>query len=85
MSTPTAGMSRRETLRTVAPLLNFGLTWGVRKGMIKAYESRTGRPAPLVHTRNGSVLATVAWAASIAAVLALVETLVIRALAEDDE
>jgi hypothetical protein len=78
-------MSRRETLRTVAPLLNFGLTWGVRKGMIKAYESRTGRPAPLVHTRNGSVLATVAWAASIAAVLALVETLVIRALADDDE
>jgi hypothetical protein len=85
MTTPSASMSRRETLRTVAPLLNFGLTWGVRKGMIKAYESRTGRPAPLVHTRNGSVLATVAWAASIAAVLALVETLVIRALADDEE
>jgi hypothetical protein len=78
-------MARRDTLRTVAPLLNLGLSWGVRKGMIKAYESRTGKPAPLVHTRNGSVLATVAWAASIAAVLALVETLVIRALAEDDQ
>lgn len=85
MSTPTASMARRDTLRTVAPLLNLGLSWGVRKGMIKAYESRTGKPAPLVHTRNGSVLATVAWAASIAAVLALVETLVIRALAEDDQ
>jgi hypothetical protein len=84
MSTPSSDMSRRQTLHAVAPLLNFGLTWGVRKAMIKTYESRTGRPAPMVHTRNGSVLETVLWAASIAAVLALIETMVIRTLADDE-
>lgn len=76
--------STRTTLQTVAPLLNFGAAWAVRKAMVKGYESRTGKPAPLVHTRNGSVVATVAWAAAVAATLALIETVIIRALADND-
>ena len=80
MSNPEA----RTTLQTVAPLLNFGAAWAVRKAMVKGYEARTGKPAPLVHTRNGSVLATVLWAAAVAAALALVETAIIRALNDND-
>lgn len=74
----------QTALRTAAPLINLGASWAVRKGMMKAYEAKTGRPAPVVHSRNGSVIATVLWAAAVAATLALIETLVIRALADDD-
>lgn len=74
----------RQVARAAAPLITMGATWVVRKGMISVYESRTGKPAPLVGSRNGSIITRVAWAASVAAVIALVETLVMRALDEDE-
>lgn len=77
--------SRRSALQASAPLLNLGAAWAVRSVMIRVYEARTGKQAPLVHTRNGSLLATVAWAASVAAAMALVEGLIIRALSDDGD
>ena len=63
MSTP-AVTSARATARTLAPVLSMGATWAARKGMIKAYESKTGKPAPLVRSRQAPVLEKVLWAAA---------------------
>lgn len=73
----------RQAARAAAPLITMGATWAVRRAMISVYESRTGKPAPLMASRNGSVLTRVLWAASLAAVMTLVETLVVRALEDD--
>lgn len=83
MSTP-APSSARTAARTAAPLISLGVTWVVRKGMMKGYESRTGRPAPVVHSREASLISKVVWAATMAAVLALVETVVWEMLSDDE-
>jgi hypothetical protein len=67
----------------VAPLIAMGAAWGIRKAMAKGFESRTGRPAPLVRSRQAPILEKILWAAAMASMLALVEALVYKVL--DDE
>lgn len=75
----------RAVLRTAAPLVSVGAAWAVRRAMVAVYESRTGKPAPLVASHERSVVAKVLWAASVAALVALIEGLVIAALGEEEE
>ena len=83
MSTP-AVTSARATARTLAPVLSMGATWAARKGMIKAYESRTGKPAPLVRSRQSPVLEKVLWAAAMSALIVLIEAIVWKAVGEEE-
>jgi hypothetical protein len=84
MSTPAATSSARTVARTAAPLITMGATWAVRKGMMKGYESRTGRPAPVVHSREASLLSKVLWAAAMAGVIAMIEIVVWQVLSDDE-
>ena len=83
MSTP-AVTSARATARTLAPVLSMGATWAARKGMIKAYESSTGKPAPLVRSRQSPVLEKVLWAAAMSALIVLIEAIVWKAVGEEE-
>lgn len=83
MSTP-AVTSARATARTLAPVLSMGATWAARKGMIKAYESKTGKPAPLVRSRQAPVLEKVLWAAAMSALIVLIEAIVWKAVGEEE-
>ena len=83
MSTP-AVTSARATARTLAPVLSMGSTWAARKGMIKAYESKTGKPAPLVRSRQAPVLEKVLWAAAMSALIVLIEAIVWKAVGEEE-
>lgn len=62
----------------------MGATWAARKVLIKGYEAKTGKPAPLLASREASIVAKVVWAASLAAVLALVEAVIWKVLAEEE-
>ena len=83
MSTP-AVTSARATARTLAPVLSMGATWAARKGMIKAYESKTGKPAPLVRSRQAPVLEKVLWAAAMSALIVLIEAIVWKAVGDEE-
>jgi hypothetical protein len=82
-ATTPATRDLRATARSVAPLITMGAAWGIRKAMAKGFESRTGRPAPLVRSRQAPILEKIIWAAVMASMLALVEALVYKVL--DDE
>lgn len=84
MSTPAAASTARHTARAIAPLVTLGATWAARKGMVKTYESRTGKPAPLVHSREAGVLEKVLWAAAMSAVLVAIESIVWRLVDQED-
>lgn len=75
MTTATAPAisSARSALQTARPLITIGATWVVRKGLIRGYEARTGRPAPVVYSREASMASKVLWAATMAATIALIE------------
>ena len=62
----------------------MGATWAARKGMIKAYESKTGKPAPLVRSRQAPVLEKVLWAAAMSALIVLIEAIVWKAVGEEE-
>jgi hypothetical protein len=79
----TAALDTHELLHTATPLITMGATWAARKSMIKVYEAATGRPAPLVRSRESSVAAKILWAAALAGVVALVEVVIWQVL--DDE
>ena len=83
MSTSTAS-SARSTARALAPVVQLGATWAARKGMIKAYESKTGKPAPLVRSRQAPVLEKVLWAAAMSALIVLIEAIVWKAVGEEE-
>ena len=83
MSTSTAS-SARSTARALAPVVQLGATWAARKGMIKAYESGTGRPAPVVRSTQSRLVEKVLWAATMAAVMVLVEVIVYKAAGLDE-
>ena len=83
MSTPAAS-SVRATARSLAPVISMGATWAARKGMIKAYESKTGKPAPLVRSRQAPVLEKVLWAAAMSALIVLIEAIVWQAIGEEE-
>ena len=72
--------STRSMARTAAPLIALGTTWVVRKAMMRAYEGRTGRPAPVIYNRDASVGSKVLWAATMAATVALIEIIVTQVL-----
>jgi len=84
MSSPATTTSARTTARAAAPLISMGATWAVRKVMIRAYEARTGRPAPVIYSRDASLVSKVVWAAAMAGVIALVEVVVVQLLDGDD-
>jgi hypothetical protein len=75
-----AASPTRNMARTAAPLIALGTTWVVRKGMMKAYEGRTGRPAPVIYSRDASIVSKVLWAATMAATVALIEIVVMQVL-----
>jgi hypothetical protein len=83
-ATPVATRSTLTALRAARPLITLGATWAVRKGMMKGYESRTGRPAPVVYSREASMMSKVLWAAAMAATIAAIEIIVWQVL-DDDE
>jgi hypothetical protein len=70
--------------RAGAPFITLGSTWVVRKAMMRAYEARTGRPAPVVYSREASVVSKVLWAATMAATIAIIEVVVWQILESDD-
>jgi hypothetical protein len=74
----------RSMARATAPLIAMGATWAVRKGMISIYEARTGKPAPVIYSREASVVSKVVWAAAMAGVIAVVEVVVMQLLDSDD-
>jgi hypothetical protein len=80
---PPAPRDIRATARTVAPLITMGAAFGIRKAMAKGFESKTGRPAPVVRSRQAGLMEKILWAAAMASMLALVEALVYKVL--DDE
>ncbi len=81
--TPSAE-TQRNLARATVPLITLAATWVARKAMINGYERSTGKKAPLIHSRNGSVLSKMAWAASMAAVVALIEVVVWNVLDGED-
>lgn len=62
-----------------APVLSMGAAWAVRKAMVKGYERRTGKPAPLVYSRHASLKQKVLWAAAVAAAIAMIEAIIWQA------
>jgi hypothetical protein len=71
--------------RAAAPLIALATTWVVRKAMMKAYEGRTGKPAPVIYSRDASVASKVLWAATMAATVALIEIVVTQVLDAYDD
>ena len=84
-ATPVAASSTRSALRTARPLITLGATWVVRKGMMKGYEARTGKPAPVIYSRDASVVSKVLWAAGMAATIAAIEIVLWQILDSDDD
>lgn len=84
MTSPAPASSSRTALRTAAPLITMGATWAARKGMTKAYEARTGKSAPGVHSREASIATKVLWAAAIAGLVALIDIAIWQLLDDED-
>lgn len=82
-ATPAAS-SMRSALQTARPLISLGATWTVRKALMRGYEARTGKPAPVVYNRDASVLSKVLWSATMAATIALVEAVLYQLLDSDE-
>jgi len=76
--------SARSTARALAPVISMGATWAARKAMITVYESKTGRPAPLVRSRQAPVLEKVLWAATMSALIVLIEAVVWKVVGDED-
>jgi hypothetical protein len=87
MTTATAPAvnSTRAALQTARPLITIGATWAVRKGLIRAYEARTGKSAPVVYSREASAASKVLWAATMAATIALIEVVLWQILDSDED
>lgn len=84
MSTSATPASNRDLLRSSAPLITLGATWAARKGLMKGYEARTGRPAPLIRSREASMVQKILWAAAMAGVIALIEVVVWKLIDDED-
>jgi hypothetical protein len=81
---PASATSHRVSIpKYLAPVITLGTTIIVRRGMIAAYRNITGKPAPTVQSRNSPLLTKMLWSASMASVVTLVESLVLRAVHED--
>ena len=84
-ATAPAVSSARGALQTARPLITLGATWVVRKGMMKAYEARTGKPAPVIYSRDASMASKVLWASAMAATIAVIEIVLWQILDSDDD
>jgi hypothetical protein len=82
-ATAPAASSARGALQTARPLITLGATYAVRKGMMKGYEARTGKPAPVIYSRDASVVSKVLWAAAMAATIAAIEIVLWQILDSD--
>ena len=71
-------------VHAAAPLFTLAGTWVVRKAMMKAYQARTGKPAPVVYSREASVVSKVLWAATMAATIALIEVVIWQVFESED-
>jgi hypothetical protein len=80
-----AASSARVALRTARPLITLGMTWLVRKGAMRGYEARTGKPAPVLYNREASMFSRVLWAAGMAGTIALVEVVLWQILGDDED
>ncbi|MGB7979248.1 MAG: DUF4235 domain-containing protein [Candidatus Nanopelagicales bacterium] len=74
----------RSLAANAAPAISLGVAWAARKGMSKAYEARTGNPAPIIARRDASIMRRILWASAMAATVALVEILIWHLLDPDD-
>lgn len=72
-----------STAAKAAPVVSMGAAWAVRKAMVKGYERRTGKSAPLVYSHEASLKSKVLWAAAVAAAIALIEAIIWQAFRED--
>jgi len=52
---------------------------------MSTYESRTGKPAPVIHSREAPVISKVLWSAALATLIAVVEIVVFEVLDRVDE
>jgi hypothetical protein len=80
-----APASARTMGRAAAPLITLGTTFVVRKLMMRTYEARTGRSAPVVYSRDASAVSKVLWAATMAATIAVIEIVVWQIFESDDD
>ena len=87
MTTATAppASSARTALQTARPVISLVATWGVRKALMRGYEARTGRSAPVVYNREASLKAKILWSATMAATIALVEVILWQLLDSDED
>lgn len=65
----------------VAPAATMVATWGVRKALGFGYKTATGHKPPNAQDRDVSLVQVLAWTVVTAAAVAVVEVLVIRAVA----
>lgn len=84
-ATAPATSSARTALQTARPLISLGATWAVRQGIIRGYEARTGKSAPVVYNREASLRAKILWSATMAATIALVEVILWQLLDSDED
>lgn len=77
--------SRRNLVRTAAPLITLGATWATRKSMVRGYEMRTGAPAPVLGSRASSPIHQVIWASVMGATAATIEVVVWRLIERIEE
>jgi hypothetical protein len=80
-----APSSARSALMTARPLITLGATWAVRKGLMRGYEARTGKPAPVVYNSDASMVSKVLWAATMAATIALIEVVLWQVFESDED
>jgi hypothetical protein len=84
-ATAPATTSARTALQTVRPLITLGATWAVRKGAMRGYEARTGKPAPVIYNREASMVSKVLWAAAMAGTIALIEVILWQVFDSEDD
>lgn len=64
--------------KLVAPVLELGVSWGVRHAMDSAYRRSTGNPPPRARDTTVPLTKVLMWAAVTAAVLAVANVVVDR-------
>jgi len=52
---------------------------------MKGYEARTGKPAPVIYSREASMMSKVLWATAMAATIAIIEIVVWQILDSDED
>ena len=78
---PAAHKKPPMSVSMVTPAATLAATWGVRKALGIGYKTATGRKPPMAADRETSLVQVLAWTVVSAAAIAVVEVLVIRAVA----